>query len=348
MAHGAPTGGEQQLTVQLEQVIPIGGQLSARRDVAERLASAAELDFATVYFRLICDVRDAYLSVQVAEARRAIVLQGLADFERIETIVTSRVVAGANAQYDRMRADVERSRWRSRLAESNRDVIDARTRLLGAIGAVPPSASDFASDSVPMGEPPEVRPEMSGAIAMALSQRPEIGAERRRADALVARIGQVKREFTPSPSVSVGYSPWFNVQTSSGREGGGAVMAGVSLPLPLWDHGQGTVQRAQSEALAARARRDASEREIVLQVIQASRTLDVRLAAWHEHRDVAVASAGRMRQMADAAYREGKLGILELVDAYNALLAASETALDLQASAWGAARSLERALGPSR
>jgi outer membrane protein, heavy metal efflux system len=344
LAHGAQQGGKQSYQVVYDQVLPIGGQVGLRKDVANEFASAAERDFAATGWELSNDVREAYLDLQMTQTRWRLLNAGLGDLGRVEGILSQRAAAGANPEYDRLRVTVERNNLAGRIAEVVGDLASARTALAQAIGPGVDPSSLSAADDIPEAPDPPVNVE--SLVATALAQRPEAAAARTRANAANLRIGQVRREYVPSPDVQLGYNYWTGIPTVAGDRPGSAIIVGLAIPLPVFDRGQGRVNRAVAEEQASRLRAQSVELGIRRETERAVQTMTARVEAWRRYRDTTAGQVDRLRTIAESAYREGKSGILELLDAYRAHLEASDRALDLKAQAWRATLRTERAVGP--
>lgn len=344
LIHDQPQGGTQSYTITIDQVIPIAGQVGLRRKTANELANAAEREFAAAAWTLANDVRESFLDVQVAQARFELLTAGLDDLGRVEGILTQRATAGANPEYDRLRVSVERNNLGGRLAAAVGDLGAARTALAQAIGPGIAPASLVVERDIP--ESPDPPQDLDRIVSLALSQRPEIAAATLRMRAANLRVSQVKREYVPSPDVQVGYNLWRSPPGGPGIEKGGALIVGLGIPLPLFDHGQGRVGRAQAEEQAQRVRATAIELGIRRETVRAAQTMASRVESWRRYRDTTSGQVEKLRSIAEVAYREGHSGIIELLDAYRAYLESRERALDLKAEAWRTSLALERAIGP--
>jgi cobalt-zinc-cadmium efflux system outer membrane protein len=340
---GEPTGAKQALNVIVDDVIPLGGQVGLREEVARRYQTAAERDLAVALWGLGADVRDAYLALQLAQKRRDLYRSAARDLERVEEIVGTRATEGANASYDLVRVKVESSDLAAQTASAESDLVDARVALARAIGKGVDTSTLEASDDLP--PVPDVPTDDAATAEPALEARPDVVAARARLDAASVKIKQTQREYVPSPDVAFGVSPWFNVPTATGNKPGFGLYAGVSIPLPILDHGQGRVDRARVEEKAAANQVELTSRAAELDVSRARAALAGRVAAYKRYQSSSGAQIETLRSMADSSYREGKTGILELLDAYRSALAARGAELDLRGAALSAALDLERALG---
>ncbi|MBI5533621.1 MAG: TolC family protein [Deltaproteobacteria bacterium] len=344
LAHGHPQGGRQSYQVVYDQVLPIAGQVGLRKDVAREYATAAERDFAATAWSLSSDVRDSYVDLQVAQAKWRLLTASMIDLEKVESIISQRASAGANPEYDRLRVVVERSNLAGRVAEAAGDLAMARTALAQAIGRGVDPRTLVAEEAIP--EAPDPPENLEALVARSLQQRPEVGAARTRASAANLRISQVRREYYPSPDVQLGYNYWTNLPDNGQAYTGSALLVGVGIPLPLFDHGQGRIDRAAAEEQAFRTRAQSVELAVRRDTMRAAQTMKARVESWRRYRDTTAGQVERLRGIAESAYREGKSGILELLDAYRAYLEAKERALDLKAQAWKTTLGLERAIGP--
>lgn len=347
LAHGIPSGGKQELYLTVTQNAPIAGHLGLRRDAARGFSSAAERDFSAAAWQLLSDVRLAYLNLQIAQARYRVIVTASRDLERVQNIISERVTAGANAPYDRVRVGVERSELFARQTEAETDIYAARAALAQAIGkdvrALSLVAEELAED------PRDLPADPTPLVEAALGRRSEVQAAKARATASDLRTEAAKRSVVPSPDVSLGYSHFFNIPDSATTTAsGGAVSVGLSVPIPLFDRGQGTIGRSQADAEAQRLRGQQVEVTVKREVEAAHAAALARVGAWKRFRDTVAPDVERMRQMAELAYREGRANVLELLDAYSTYVEARARAIELRGGALRGHLQLERALGPAR
>ena len=378
--HGAVTGGNQELALSVDQTVPIAGQVRLRQDVARGFATAEERSFAAAAWQLASDGRAAYLDLQRAQARVRLVEVGLADLARVETVVTERTAGGAGTTYDKVRVGIERSKVEARLAQARVELVAARASLALLVGKSVDAAALAVEDAIP--EAPATLPTEEELVRRALTQRPEIASADARVSASELRVSLQRRQVIPSPTLSLGYARYFDVPDAAGASGG-AVLAGLSLPVPLLDRGQGRVDRSLAEAAEQRALREGAALSVRREVEQAVATVRVRADACvgvggllrgrgvggglsvgglvllalarvrvraeaaRRFRELTAPDLPRLRTIAELAYREGRATILELLDAYASHLDAEDRRLELGAGAARAVLDLERALGPT-
>jgi outer membrane protein TolC len=115
--------------------------------------------------------------------------------------------------------------------------------------------------------------------------------------------------------------------------------------MPLLERGQGTVPAARARAEGTRYTADALATAVVQRIQAAHAEASKRVEVLERFRkETAVLNDG-MRSEAEAGYRESKLSVLELVDAYNTLRDARLRLVDLTEAAHVARASLGRAIG---
>ena len=348
LTHGVITGGRQELGISVDQVIPIAGQVGLRKDLAQGLLSAEERAYAANVWDVVNDARVAYVELQRAQQRWRVVHSAMTDLGKVETIVTERASAGANAAYDRIRVGVERSKLEGRLAQTEAELLAARAALAQAIGQSVDGRTLTVEDTIEDVTDAPAPVEVDALVKRALANRPDVGSARALADAGNLRVAYLKRSYVPSPAVSIGYARVFDVPGVPGYGGGGAVLAGVSFPIPLLDRGQGTIDRGFAIAAEDRVRKDAVELTVRREVERAAATMAVRVTTWRRFRDTTAVDIDRLRTIGELSYREGRATILELLDAYNAYLDAQDRRADLHAQAAKSSLDLERAVGPTR
>ena len=113
------------------------------------------------------------------------------------------------------------------------------------------------------------------------------------------------------------------------RSDTGVILA-FSVPLPVFDRGQANEQRARASASTLRAEQALTYAKGEAEVKGIWRqTVELRQAAQTFRRE-SPGSSRDLTGIAEAAYRGGESGVLELLDAYRSELEAETTALDLE------------------
>jgi cobalt-zinc-cadmium efflux system outer membrane protein len=179
-------------------------------------------------------------------------------------------------------------------------------------------------------------------IRLALVSRADLRGLELEAAAGAADARLAATERTPIPALSLG----FKREQLAGVEGQAAgFVAGLSLPLPIWDRRAGLVAAANAEARRRTAEVDAFRRRVVREVSEAYEsyvTLRSQLDALEPELGRETTTAMRAVQVA---YSEGEVSVLEWLDAVRAFQEAETSYANLRAEALIRRAALERAIG---
>ena len=334
---------------QLEQPLEVGGQRAARRDAARLRRDAAEARLAAAEAQLDFDVARSYAAAVAAERRATLAEQAAGAFTDAERVSDRRLAAGDLSGYAARRLRLEAARYASLRAEAalaRRTTRVALASLLGAqadsllLPAVLPDSATEAGRSRTLAE--------ASLRDLALRSRPELRASALEAAAAAADARLAARERIPSPTLSAGVK---RERVADGGEGSGATfsgfVAGLSVPLPLFDRRRGAVQAAAAETRRRQAEADALRVRVAREVDEAAesvRAIDVQLEALRPQLGDQTRAAMRAVQ---AAYSEGEITLVEWLDAVRAYQEAESTYATLLAEAVVRRAALERAIGAS-
>lgn len=269
--------------------------------------------------------------------RRRIRQETIADLERAVVIVHSRVASGMAPRYDASRIQIAVEQAQASLGDVEADIARARGELDIAVG---PATADLVGsprvDAIASAEPPAL-PSLDEALAAA-RRRPDVVAAQRRIEAASFEIDAAKRAVFPGIGLRVGAG----YGQSTGQVD---FAAGVTVPLPLLERGQGTVRSAQARAEASRFVAEALGTAVLQRVQAAHIETAKRIAALARFRDKTGSLSEGLRAQAEAGYREAKLTVLELVDAFDSLRDARLRLLELTETVHLASIALGRAVG---
>lgn len=341
---GAITGGREELTFGLAQQLPIFGSLGLRREAAEQFASAEEREAAETVWQTLCDVKSAYLELQLAQAKVRVYEVARGDLDRAYAIIQERVSGGANPKYDRARIAIERGNLSTRLADAEVERSEARIALTLAVGGTSLKSREVSAEGVPSA-PVEAPGDVNALVATALTRRPSARAAELRIESSKSTVSYYSRARMPVPELRLAYGRYLRVPGADSS--GGAVLGGINLPLPLFDRNQGRIDRAEAEVRIADSERGALRRQIQLDVERAHAELEIRVRAWRTFKGEITSEVASVRQAAEMLYKEGRSSVLELLDAYRAFLESEERGLELRSKAVQASFDLERAVGPA-
>lgn len=307
-------GGETEWQMRLVQPIDLSGRRGALRGAARAEAAAVHADIDRRRQLLVSEVRTALVECAAATAERNIRKRYTAELTEAERVSSARAQAGDTAVYDVRRVRVEQHSAQAQLARANGEHA-VRCAVLAALTGI---------------EEPQV--DLSAAtqldVAATPNERPDILAQKQRVLAASQRVSAARRARLPQIAVGVGLRRIDNgIDTAYGP----ALSLGVSLPI--WNGGGAAVRREQA-LLAVR------ENELLIARRQAEAEIQAAAARRSATREAAVIAAdarddaGRLGSIAEIAYQAGEIGVVELLDAYEAARDAdlSVIALTLEAA----------------
>jgi len=178
-------------------------------------------------------------------------------------------------------------------------------------------------------------------LALAETRRAELRVARLEREAAAAEIRLVGRERLPVPVVSAG----LKTERTPEADGFRGLVAGVSLPLPLWDRREGAVAAAEADTRRLDAEVDAIRRQVareIAEAVAAAEAVEAQLAALRPRIGADTEMAVRAARVA---YGEGEITLVEWLDAVRAYQEAEATYVTLQAEALIRRAALERAVG---
>ncbi len=269
----------------------------------------AAADSAQLAADLAAEVRRAFYGVVAArELERVAGLQAvLAD--SLAELARRRVERGDIAEVERDQLVLEATRARQRRSRAHEAATVAWTRLARAIawGENPPMAVRGRLDDalVPAGDASPARPTLDATPSIISAVAESTSAAERARRAGLARV--------PLPSLTAG-ADW----DDPGGKSGALAVLGISLPLPLWQHGDGALALARAEAAQAAAATAEARLEAAQRFAEAEARLRESVGRALIARDSLLPVAQRLRERATTAYQAGETGVIPLLEALRA------------------------------
>lgn len=321
--------------VRLSQKIPFPGKRRLAGRAAEHDAGAAadaaeavELDVVTAVTRAYWDLWESHQRLQVYEREQALL-------QRIAHVAEQKYALGEVSQSDVLRAQVERTHAINRVTTEGLALEGTRAGLNALLSRTPDE---------PLGTPEEPRlPALddtpAALIERALGRRPELAAQ----TATIAReesgVRLARKALLPDFELSVGRF------INQGEPDGFGAMASMTIPLAQKAKYDAGVSEARARLASAEAERRRLEDTIRREVQQTY--LRVRSARL-EH-DLFVTThlpqAEQALRVTEAAYQEGSVDFLALIDSVRAIEAAHLEHIAAAGGLQKALADLERAIG---
>jgi outer membrane protein, heavy metal efflux system len=296
----------------LDWLLRRGHDRSAARSGVDR----ALADSALAVYGLTRDVRVAFYRARASTLAEALVHAQAALGDSVARIAAARLRAGDIALLEEEQAAQEAARGRQAYAVAREAARADAAELSRAIGweGVPPAPAgplDAGLDQLPD-------------TAIDLSVLPVVRTAVADSAAAAALARSAASSRVPLPALQSG-AEW-----GDDAQPGALAVVGVSVPLPLWNLGNGTVGEAQARAAGAAAQARESRLEAERQVRLARIHLEETALRARFARDTILPGAAVLRERAVRAYRAGETGILPVLDALRGERDASLSALQDQ------------------
>ena len=335
---------------QLEQSLEIGGQRGARRDAARLRHSAADARLAAATAQLDFEVARAFVQAIAADGRARLAEQTIGAFSDAQRVSERRLAAGDVSGYVVRRLRLEMARYAAVRAAAMLDRRARRVELASLLARPPSDAESLALPTeLPLTADSSAVSRALGApdslLALAQRNRADVRAAALDAAAGLAEARLVSRERVPTPTLSAGYKgETLRDSLGAGARFGGFV-AGLSLPLPLFDRRGGATEAAAADSRRLDAETEVVRRRVAREItdaIDALQAAETQRAVLAPHLGEAARVALRAVQ---ASYVEGEITLAEWLDAVRAYQEAESTYLTLQADVAIGRAALERAVG---
>lgn len=323
LEHQRALGGttEHETVAGLSVPLGVGGRFGLLQDAAAERRRERDLGAEVSSFGAALTFREVYLAAALAQARAEILLSQQRVLDALGATIVGLERGGEAAAYDVLRQSAHARAHRRALASARAQAEGERARLEAWVGAPVTVALEAParSSTEPRTETPRVARLEAEARAFALEAR---AAERR---------------WVPDLELFAGYR-----EATVAEDTGRGFSLGLTVPLTVFDHGQGEAARARADEALARAYAAEARRQQRTELA----ALRARLAALDSAADQdALPEAERLQAQALQLYAAGEATLTELLEALSAAEAARLDAVSLHAERAAIHLAMMRAAG---
>lgn len=295
-------------TVQLSQVLELGGKRSARINLAERERSLAVGSLSVARNDLRADVTVAYFDALIAQERVQIAQTSLDVASKAAFAAERRVTAGRASPVEQDRSGVALSTARLELAQAQGEVSIATLRLAAYWG-------ETVAVSRPLAPPDlDLAPTLPlNELQQRLDASPQLRRSRLQVEREEAQVGLDRSQRMPDVTLIVG-------RQKDDEIGRSQTVLGVSLPIPLFNRNQGSLQASLSRAERARAELEAERLRLHQSLTTAYQQVQVSREQVRTMRQDVLPRAQRVFDAAVTGFEAGKFSFLDVLDAQRTLL----------------------------
>jgi len=308
-------GGPPQLDVFLQY--PVDWFLFGKRVAAMQAAGlevrASQADYANLVRRRVLEAAEAYYDVLQAKALLDLADQDVANFRRVEEITSRAVDTGGRPRVELNRIRLDRLQAEQEQRNAVRDLRIVLARLRAVMGLRTADITFDVAGSLDDLVPVEI-PAAEEALAIAVANRPDILALRRRVAQAMATREAERRNAYPEVAPIVMYTRQYQEKALEAPDAD-SLGFGVEMTVPLFDRNQGNRYRADAQTVQNRRELDASLVELRAEVIAVEEDFRAALAnagaVAREQLELAI----QVRSALNQAYALGGRPLIDVLDA---------------------------------
>ena len=317
--------------VEFEQSLGFLGTRHALERAGVAAVRAAEAERDARLWLLRSEAMTALVRLRRGRRRQEIAARQVGELERLLGILQTREREGEGSRLDRLRAEQELQEVRTATVDAAAEIAEATA----AIEALLPAGSRLGAIT-PVTRAESTSPTLDALLARSVVVRPELAALRAAGEQATAEGVVLRRSRLPIPNVFGGIT---RADAGERRTTGGVF--GASVNVALFDRGARETARWEAERRRIDADGAALEHQIRAEVGGAFAVWQARQAFLRVPDD----TGDEVLQIAEVAYREGEVGILELLDAVRTVFRARQRQIERNFSARLAEIAVERAVG---
>jgi len=298
---------QQITTIRVSQLIELGGKRAARVSAALLGEELAGRDYETKRVEIIARVANVFTEVLAAQERLRLAEETRQLAQSVVNTVTERVQGGKVPPIEETRVKVGLSTTRIELEQAQRDLMGARKRLALLWDSSSPRFNKALGNLEALIAPPSFQMLEERVLDNPMALRAMKNIEQRKA---LLEVEQTRR--IPNLTLNAGV-------VHHAQLGGNTAVAGLMVPLPLFDRNQGNLKEAYQRIDKAVDEQAATELRLKTELAQSYETMS---AVWNEIkilRDEVLPGAKSAFHVTRRGYELGKFGLLELLDAQRVL-----------------------------
>lgn len=316
-------------TLQLSQLLELGGKRDRRLQLAASEQAIAEQDLVVKRLELTAATRKAFVQLLAAQQGLALAEEQVRLAQGVFATVEARVSSGKVPAVERQRAEVALAVSRSAAVQAALTLDGARQALALMWGGEP-----LAVQAVGALEDLAELPELA-TLTGELERTPEAARWQQEAAASQARIALARSSAVPDLTLSLGLRQFQQNDDA-------ALVAGLSLPLPLFDRNQGGIAAAGAALKQNRQRQQAAQAQNRGALANSYAALVAAQGQAQVLRDQVLPAAQRAFEAAELGYGVGKFDYLAVLDAQRSLFEVRGQYLQALTAAQLALAELER------
>jgi outer membrane protein, heavy metal efflux system len=286
----------------VEQTVEWPGMREARKDAAAAGLTGATFSLDEAKLNLVAEVKGTFYELLLAERTVDLLQQNLEIVQEVARIVRARVRSGEGPQFEAVKAEVEVLKAKQEMTKAKNVVrvklVGLDTLTSGALGARYQVQGDFRSLR------DRLDPEQMA--SRDLSQHPILKRQGKLVEQAELTVTKERKARVPDVTLFGGYST--QIDTKS-------VVAGITLPTPIWYQQQGHI----AEALGTQRKEEAAlihaQNDLGRAINQHAREAETAQDQILVYEEGLLKQAQEALRIAQLSFRQGASSLLDVLDA---------------------------------
>lgn len=322
-----------QTTIQLSQLVELGGKRAARLRANNLWGRLAAWDYETKRMDVLTQVSKAYVDVLKVQQKISLAEDLVRLGENFLNAVVERVKAGKVPSLERTKAEVSLSSMQIQFEKAKRELKVARRNLSVTWGRTQPQFESASGDLFTISPIPPLEHLLSR-----LAHNPDL---ERWATELEQRQAVLDSELSKKiPDLKI-IGGLRRLESTNDN----ALIFGISIPLQFFNRNQGGIGEARHKLAKANAEKRATEIKVKKILLGAYNTVDFTRSQVISIKTKIIPGAQKAFAGFTEGYRFGKFGYLDVLDSQKTLFEAKGQYLEALADYHKATADVERLIG---
>ncbi len=323
------------VTLQLSQLIELGGKRAARTEAAALNKELADWDYETQRIAVLTQVTKDFIEVLAAQRRLQLAQQLIDLADQVVKSATARVQAGSVTPLEETKAKVMRASTKIEWNRAQRELQAKRKRLAASWGSTEARFDSVQGELTSVRQPPSLQQ-----LLQRIKLNPNLARWATEISQRQALVRVEESKVIPNITVSLGTNKYLDGDNYN-------LNAGISMPLPLFNRNQGNVMAAERQLNKAKDERRHVEVQMTTELNTVYQQLHAAYAEIVALQETVIPGAETAFKAADRGYRLGEFGILDVLDAQRTLFGVKIQYLQSLADYHLNVADIERLLGGS-
>ena len=324
---------QSQTTIQLSQLVELGGKRAARLRANTLSKKLADWDYETKRMQVLTQVAKAYADVLKAQQQVSLTEDLVHLGEKFLNAVDERVRAGKVALLEKIKSEISLSSMQIELKKAQRELKVARINLSVTWGSHKAQYESALVDLFEISMIPTLESLMERLI-----NNPDLARWTTETEQRQAVLDSELSKRIPDVTLQGGFR---RLETTDDN----ALVFGISIPLQLFNRNQGAIEEARHKLGKVQAEKRAMEVSIKKNLLETYNTLVFFHSQVISIKAEILPGAQKAFDGINEGYRFGKFGYLDVLDSQKTFFQAKRQYLDSLANYHIAVADIERLIG---